>query len=463
MGPPPRKNVVPAHPLAEEALVKLYRLFRDEPELKEQVPVPVDERRYLALAEFWIESRGNTSVDPTGSARAYSDARSTFAARHTARAGRPGAPTPRTTRPCSRSSDRGPRRPRDAPLRGADRGGARERPGRLPRGRAAVVGEHGLPAHVRHRRRRVGGEAEGFGRDYVLPERRLPRDLRGRRRGLLPPEHEPWPSATPASSTSWSGRFYNGVLSGVSLEGDTYFYENPLESAAGRARWSWHRCPCCPPMFLKMMAALPATSTRPTRRASTSTSSSAAAPPSSTSGIAVEVVQRDELPPGGRASRSSCGPERPVEMTLCRPGARLGRRASDVLAERRSRRARTWSSAATLASAESWRKCDTLRLNVPLVASARPSAPGGRGRRRARRHHARAARLLRRGHRQPGPGPSAGGPARQPPRGQNSVADLLGGVYVVKRLGLPAPGRWSDWLYAPVERRQAESSPCQSS
>jgi DUF1680 family protein len=50
---------------------------------------------------------------------------------------------------------------------------------------------------------------------------------------------------------------YNGALSGVSLKGDSYFYENPLEAGTSRTRWSWHTCPCCPPMFLKMMGALP--------------------------------------------------------------------------------------------------------------------------------------------------------------------------------------------------------------
>ena len=49
---------------------------------------------------------------------------------------------------------------------------------------------------------------------------------------------------------------YNGVLCGVSLAGDTHFYENPLEGE-GRRRWAWHNCPCCPPMFLKIMGALP--------------------------------------------------------------------------------------------------------------------------------------------------------------------------------------------------------------
>jgi hypothetical protein len=49
---------------------------------------------------------------------------------------------------------------------------------------------------------------------------------------------------------------YNNVLAGVSLEGDAYFYVNPLERFS-YTRWGWHACPCCPPMFLKMMGALP--------------------------------------------------------------------------------------------------------------------------------------------------------------------------------------------------------------
>jgi DUF1680 family protein len=50
---------------------------------------------------------------------------------------------------------------------------------------------------------------------------------------------------------------YNGALCGVSLKGDTYTYQNPLEADTSRARWEWHECPCCPPMFLKFMGAMP--------------------------------------------------------------------------------------------------------------------------------------------------------------------------------------------------------------
>src|SRR5262249_8458393 len=50
---------------------------------------------------------------------------------------------------------------------------------------------------------------------------------------------------------------YNGALAGVSLAGNTYTYVNPLFAPNGNSRWSWNGCPCCPPMFLKLMGAMP--------------------------------------------------------------------------------------------------------------------------------------------------------------------------------------------------------------
>lgn len=40
---------------------------------------------------------------------------------------------------------------------------------------------------------------------------------------------------------------YNGSLSGISLSGDHYFYDNPLESRGQHARTPWFPCACCPP------------------------------------------------------------------------------------------------------------------------------------------------------------------------------------------------------------------------
>ncbi|MCF0176836.1 MAG: glycoside hydrolase family 127 protein [Bacteroidales bacterium] len=39
---------------------------------------------------------------------------------------------------------------------------------------------------------------------------------------------------------------YNGVLSGISLGGDRFFYVNPLESAGTHHRQAWYGCACCP-------------------------------------------------------------------------------------------------------------------------------------------------------------------------------------------------------------------------
>ncbi|HEY3340408.1 MAG TPA: beta-L-arabinofuranosidase domain-containing protein, partial [Anaerolineae bacterium] len=59
MGPAPKKNIVPAHPLAEEAVIKLYQLFTEQPGLRAEMGFDVDETRYLHLVEFWLENRGN--------------------------------------------------------------------------------------------------------------------------------------------------------------------------------------------------------------------------------------------------------------------------------------------------------------------------------------------------------------------------------------------------------------------
>ncbi|WP_034336466.1 glycoside hydrolase family 127 protein [Deinococcus misasensis] len=49
---------------------------------------------------------------------------------------------------------------------------------------------------------------------------------------------------------------YNGVLSGVSMDGVHYFYDNPLEAHGDKNRWSWHVCPCCPPNVTRLLASL---------------------------------------------------------------------------------------------------------------------------------------------------------------------------------------------------------------
>jgi DUF1680 family protein len=49
---------------------------------------------------------------------------------------------------------------------------------------------------------------------------------------------------------------YNGALSGLATDGATFFYDNPLESRGKHHRWTWHRCPCCPPNIARTVAAI---------------------------------------------------------------------------------------------------------------------------------------------------------------------------------------------------------------
>lgn len=49
---------------------------------------------------------------------------------------------------------------------------------------------------------------------------------------------------------------YNGVLSGVSLDGKMYFYENPLQSRGNHHRQDWYDCACCPSNLSRLLASL---------------------------------------------------------------------------------------------------------------------------------------------------------------------------------------------------------------
>jgi hypothetical protein len=48
----------------------------------------------------------------------------------------------------------------------------------------------------------------------------------------------------------------NGALSGLSCEGDRFFYDNPLESDGGHRRWAWHYCPCCTGNIARFVASV---------------------------------------------------------------------------------------------------------------------------------------------------------------------------------------------------------------
>ncbi|MDG3007857.1 glycoside hydrolase family 127 protein [Paludisphaera mucosa] len=233
MGPPPRKNIIPGHALGEESFVRLYELFRDRPGLKKDLGVPVDEKGYLDLARFWIDARG------------HHEGRRDFA-----EYGQDHLPV----------------------LQQATIEGHAVRAVLLASGVAAFGVAADQPPYIQAadrlwsnmvtRRLYITGgvgaiaKDEKFGGDFVLPNDGYLETCAAVGCAFL--DDNLFLATGDAPKVDELERsLYNGALAGVSLHGDAYFYENPLEAGRDRARWSWHGCPCCPPMFLKLMGALP--------------------------------------------------------------------------------------------------------------------------------------------------------------------------------------------------------------
>lgn len=101
---------------------------------------------------------------------------------------------------------------------------------------------------------RSGGES--FGRDYELPNKRAYCE-----------------TCAAIANAMWNYRMfllygdakyidvlerviYNGFLSGVSIKGNEFFYQNPLENDGNYQRSPWFECACCPPNVGRIMASL---------------------------------------------------------------------------------------------------------------------------------------------------------------------------------------------------------------
>jgi hypothetical protein len=101
------------------------------------------------------------------------------------------------------------------------------------------------------------GEYEAFGPEYELPNARAYAE-----------------TCASVGNALWSQRMfqlygdaqyvdilerivYNGLISGVSLGGDRFFYQNPLESAGRYERSAWFEVACCPANVARFLPTLP--------------------------------------------------------------------------------------------------------------------------------------------------------------------------------------------------------------
>jgi DUF1680 family protein len=234
LGPAPKKRVIPGHALPEEAFVGLYELFHENPALRSRLSVSVDEDRYLALAKYWIEDRGHDRPGGTEDIKAYSQdhlpmLEQTTIEGHAVRATLCWAGVSAAARYCHQQTYT------DAAARVWDN----------MTGKCMYI-TGGVGAHQ---------EEERFGSDYDLPNHGYLETCAAVGAGFF---HRNMNLLLGQAryADELERVLYNNILNGVSLEGTHYYYQNPL-AHSGRARWAWHSCPCCPPMFLKIVSALP--------------------------------------------------------------------------------------------------------------------------------------------------------------------------------------------------------------
>jgi DUF1680 family protein len=223
---PGKQSIWPGHQIIEMGLAKLYRQTNDE--------------RYLSLAKFLLDSRGPDSNEK-GAGNPYVEAHKKVIDQTEAV---PGGHAVRATYMYSGMAD-------VAALTGD----------------AAYVSAldkiwENVAGKKLHITGGIGARAAGesFGNDYELPNMSaynetcaaVGNDYWNHRLFLL--------HADAKYIDVMERTLYNGLISGVSLDGKTFFYQNPLE-ATGQAgkdqRSSWFGVACCPGNITRFMASVP--------------------------------------------------------------------------------------------------------------------------------------------------------------------------------------------------------------
>jgi len=155
---------------------------------------------------------------------------------------------------------------------------------------------------------------------------------------------------------------YNGVLSGVSLDGRRFFYDNPLASTGRQHRQDWFGCACCPPNIARLLASLAGYAYSEGEHDAAIHLYVAGKALLNVAGQTVTLAQATDYPWDG-AVRVPVGVERPLRFTLRlrKPGwcrkARLSVNGKGVRTPIRN---------GYFVVDRTWRPGDTIRLNMDM-------------------------------------------------------------------------------------------------
>lgn len=219
---PGKRGVAPGHPEIEMALVELYRV--------------TGERRYLDLAGFFVDERGKDFIGEFAHFEpSYYQDRVPVRATDIVE-GHAVRQLYLTTGVADIFMETGEQALMDALLRQW----------------------HDFTAHKMHVTGGAGARhrGESFGEAYELPN-----------------DYCYCETCAQIASVMWNWRMllitgerryadliertlYNGFLSGISLDGNSYFYVNPLLSRGNIERPEWYGCACCPPNVMRTLASM---------------------------------------------------------------------------------------------------------------------------------------------------------------------------------------------------------------
>lgn len=100
-------------------------------------------------------------------------------------------------------------------------------------------------------------EGEAFGEDYELPNARAYAETCAAIANFMWNWRMLLVTGEGAFADIMELTLYNGILSGISLDGKHYFYVNPLADRGRHRRQEWFECACCPPNIARLIASLP--------------------------------------------------------------------------------------------------------------------------------------------------------------------------------------------------------------
>ena len=238
IGKSPKKWIVPDHSLPEYALLELYELVKDEnyaQDIRAKIKADIEPEKYLELADFWVRGRGHHEHRTN-----HPQYMGEYAQDH--------APIHEQFQAVGHA------------VRAVLYYTGVTRLAIMQNDKQLLTDSLRLWENVTQRKLHINGGVgathfeEKFGEDYDLRNDAYLETCASV--GLIF-----WAKAL--FDAEYDGKYYdiieralyNIMLSSVSLQGDAYFYRNPLVSKGNDHHWSWNGCPCCPPMIHKLFGA----------------------------------------------------------------------------------------------------------------------------------------------------------------------------------------------------------------